>query len=72
MRSDRRLAYRRGVYSLDIKRCRHCVGYLAAVRLDEDDLFEAAGPAVLCTYCDGLPHWEHALFVPRRWISPRD
>jgi hypothetical protein len=60
------------VYSLDIKRCPHCVGYLAAIRLEDDDEFAARAPAVLCTYCDGLPHWDHALFVPRPWAEPRD
>jgi hypothetical protein len=57
------------MYSLDIKRCCHCVGFLAAISLFEDDGFEAPGPAVICTSCDGPPHWEHALFVPRRWTD---
>jgi hypothetical protein len=69
MDSDRRVTYGRRVYSLDIKRCQHCVGYLAAVPLDEGDGFEVQGPAVVCTYCDGPPRWEHAVFVPRRWTD---
>jgi hypothetical protein len=60
------------VYSLAIKRCQHCVGFLAAVPLQEEDGFVVEGPAVLCTYCDGLPRWDHALFVPRGWINPLD
>ena len=70
MGSDRRFAYGRGVYSLDIKRCAHCVGYLAAVPLVEEDGFEVQGPAIVCTYCDGPPRWEHAMFVPLRWTEP--
>jgi hypothetical protein len=59
------------VYSLDIKRCQHCVGFLAAVPLHEEDGFAVQGPAVLCTCCDGPPRWDLALFVPSRWTDPR-
>ena len=64
------MAYGRGVYSLDIKRCQHCVGYLTAVPLDEEDGFEVRGPAIVCTYCDGAPRWDQAVFMPRLWNQP--
>jgi hypothetical protein len=55
------------MYSLDIKRCRHCVGHVLTISLDGDDEFETPGPLLLCNYCDGLPHADRALFVPEPW-----
>jgi hypothetical protein len=57
------------MYSLDIRRCKHCVGGLGTVSLDEADGFEVPVPAVICNYCDGAPHREHAVFVPIRWTD---
>jgi hypothetical protein len=65
-----RVPYVRRMYSLDIKRCRHCVGHLVAIRLEEHEEFEAPGPVVLCTYCDASPHADRALFVPQPWSDP--
>jgi hypothetical protein len=70
MSAVRHRNYHRAVYSLDIKRCQYCVGFLAAVSLREETEFEHPSPAVICTYCDGPPHWEHALFVPPAWDDP--
>ena len=58
------------MYSLDIKRCVHCVGALKVVPLSEEHEFEHPAPAVVCTYCDASPRWDQAVFVPRRWHNP--
>ena len=53
---------------MDIRRCPHCVGRLAALTLDEVDGFGVPGPAVVCHRCDGSEPAEGVpLFVPHDW-----
>lgn len=53
--------------AIDIKRCPHCVGRLAAFPLDKLDGFDTPGPAVVCHRCDSGPNDQEPLFVPHGW-----
>lgn len=54
--------------AMDIRRCPHCVGRLAALTLDPVDGFDASGPAVICHRCDcSDPVDEAPVFVPHDW-----
>jgi hypothetical protein len=53
------------MYALDLKRCPHCAAGLASLAVEDDP-----APVLVCRRCDGPPHWERAIFVPRSWSEP--
>jgi hypothetical protein len=53
--------------AMEIKRCPHCVGGLAAVDLHEADDFDNPDPAVVCVRCDYRPAAGHGLYLPISW-----
>jgi hypothetical protein len=53
--------------AIEIKRCPHCVGRLAAFPLDAVDGFDAPGLVVICDRCDSGPRGEEPLFLPHNW-----
>ena len=51
---------------IERRRCRHCVGPLSAVELDDPDFVER-GPVVVCDRCDRGPAEDDPLVLPSDW-----
>ena len=56
---------------MEIRRCPHCVGGLAAIDLLHADDFEDDSPAVICVRCDYRPLPGDGMYVPLSWTVRR-
>jgi hypothetical protein len=56
------------MFSLDRKRCPHCIGGLEAISFDQAEELRAPGPVVICLRCDAPPPPDDALHPPDEWL----